>query len=51
MFIIHLQLFRTRFSFYIATDERNATFVEHMRDNGAVFIQDLITAEDREFNI
>lgn len=35
------------FSFYIATDERNATFVAHMRENGAVFVSDLLTAEDR----
>jgi len=34
-------------SFYIATDERNATFIAHMREEGAVFIDDLLTSEDR----
>lgn len=41
----HLVFFFYRF--YIATDERNATFVAHMRDEGAVFIDDLLTFEDR----
>lgn len=34
-------------SFYIATDERNVTVIEHMKQNGAIFISDLLTAEDR----
>lgn len=35
------------FRFYLATDERNATHLEYFSQNGAVFINDLITAEDR----
>jgi hypothetical protein len=34
-------------SFYIATDERNATVIAYMRDHGAVFVSDLLTAQDR----
>lgn len=33
--------------FYLATDERNATFIEYYKEHGAVMIQDLLTAQDR----
>ena len=36
-------------SFYLATDERSPEGLQYARQNGAVFIGDLITFEDRQF--
>ncbi|KZV87092.1 hypothetical protein EXIGLDRAFT_724109 [Exidia glandulosa HHB12029] len=35
--------------FYLATDERSPEGLQYARQNGAVFIHDLITFEDRQF--
>lgn len=35
--------------FYLATDERSQDGLQYARQNGAIFISDLITFEDRQF--
>ncbi|EJD55334.1 hypothetical protein AURDEDRAFT_109699 [Auricularia subglabra TFB-10046 SS5] len=35
--------------FYLATDERNPDGLQYARQNGAIFIHDLVTFEDRQF--